>query len=49
LENFVFVAFVNERRSRETPAALGVFGLKEMAFASTGAQNFAAGSDFEAF
>ena len=49
LENAIFIAFMNERGSSETTAALGVLGLEEVAFASTGAQHFAASCDFEAF
>jgi hypothetical protein len=38
---------MNRRRAAEIPAALGVFGLRQMAFARAGAQNFSASRDLE--
>jgi hypothetical protein len=43
----IFVRLVNGGRAAEIAAALGVFGLRQMAFARAGAQNFSAGGDFE--
>ena len=43
----IFVRFIHSGRATEAAAAFGVFGLRQMAFTRAGAQNFAAGGDFE--
>ena len=43
----IFVGFINQGGTAQAATALGVFGLRQMALAGAGAQNFAAGGDFE--
>jgi hypothetical protein len=45
----IFVRFMHGSRAAEIAAALGVFGLRQMAFARAGAQNFSASRDFKPF
>jgi hypothetical protein len=49
LQNAIFVANIDERRSLETATTLGILGLEQVAFAGARAQNLAASCDFEAF
>jgi hypothetical protein len=43
----IFVRFMHGGRAAEIAAALGVFGLRQMAFACAGAQNFSAGRNLK--
>jgi len=43
----IFVRFINRGGAAETAAALGVFGLRQVAFARAGAQNFSARGDLK--
>jgi hypothetical protein len=43
----ILVRFVHGSRAAEIAAALGVFGLRQVAFARAGAQNFSAGRNLE--
>jgi|GraSoiStandDraft_45_1057281.scaffolds.fasta_scaffold3093067_1 hypothetical protein len=43
----ILVRVMNGGRAAEIAAALGAFGLRQMAFTRAGAQDFSAGSDFE--
>jgi hypothetical protein len=47
LRDAVGIGRVNDHRTAETAAALGVFGLRQVALASVAAQDFAGAGDFE--
>jgi hypothetical protein len=49
LRDAIHVGRMHSGCATEIATALGVFSLRQMAFARAGAQNFSAGGDFESF
>lgn len=49
LKNPILVGLVDDLRGAQSTAALGIFGLKQVALAGTGAHYFAGASDLEPF
>lgn len=49
LQNPIGVSFIHQCGATETAATFGVFALKQVAFASTRAQDFAGAGNFETF
>jgi hypothetical protein len=47
LRDAVGIGRINDHRTAETAAALGILGLGQVAFAGVAAQNFAAGRNFK--
>jgi hypothetical protein len=49
LRDAVSIGRINDHRTAEMAAALGILGLGQVAFAGVAAQNFAAGRNFKTF